>query len=78
MTRRGAEPANQYVEDAGGRWHRRSHGCHHQYPNISDRHSRATIFLPAAIILGSGIALIIHSLHHETPGASWILSGTKK
>ncbi len=29
-------------------------------------------FLPAAILLGSGIALIIHSIHHEPTGQSWI------
>jgi hypothetical protein len=34
--------------------------------------------LPAAIVLGSGIALILHFIRHETPGAPWILSATKK
>ena len=35
-------------------------------------------FLPAAIVLGCGVALIIHFIRHETPGKSWILSATKK
>ena len=35
-------------------------------------------FLPAAIVLGCGVALIIHFIRHETPGAAWILSATKK
>ena len=30
-------------------------------------------FLPAAIILGCGVALIIHFIRHETPGKGWIL-----
>ena len=33
---------------------------------------------PAAIVLGCGIAIIFHFARHENPGASWILSGTKK
>jgi hypothetical protein len=33
---------------------------------------------PAAVVLGSGIALVLHFRRHETPGASWILSATKK
>jgi len=33
---------------------------------------------PAAIFLGSGVALILHFIRHETPGVSWILSATKK
>jgi hypothetical protein len=33
---------------------------------------------PAAIVLGCGVALILHFIRHETPGASWILSATKK
>jgi hypothetical protein len=32
---------------------------------------------PAAIVLGGGVALILHFVRHETPGASWILP-TKK
>ena len=39
-------------------------------------------FLLAAIVLGSGVALVIHFVRtlfpHETPGTSWILSATKK
>ena len=35
-------------------------------------------FLPAAAILGGGVALAIHFMRHETPGKSWILSSTKK
>ena len=35
-------------------------------------------FFPAAIVLGCGVALIIHFKRHETPGASWILSATKR
>lgn len=31
-------------------------------------------FLPAAIVLGCGVALIIHCIRHETPGTSWILT----
>ena len=33
---------------------------------------------PAAIILGCGVALILHFIRHETPGASWILPANKK
>ena len=36
------------------------------------------IIFPAAIVLGSVVALILHFMRHETPGASWILSATKK
>ena len=35
-------------------------------------------FLPAAIVLGCGVALILHFIRHETPGASWILPANKK
>jgi hypothetical protein len=35
-------------------------------------------FLPAAVILGGGVALLIHHARHETPGKSWILSAPKK
>ena len=35
-------------------------------------------FLPAAILLGCGVALIIHFIRHETPGKAWILPATKK
>ena len=34
--------------------------------------------LPAAIVLGCGVALVLHFKRHETPGASWILSAMKK
>ncbi|MBZ5729068.1 MAG: hypothetical protein LAP87_29345 [Acidobacteriia bacterium] len=33
---------------------------------------------PAAIVLGGGVALVLHFKRHETLGASWILSATKK
>ena len=33
---------------------------------------------PAAVVLGCGVALILHFIRHETPGASWILSAKKK
>jgi hypothetical protein len=33
---------------------------------------------PAALVLGGGVALTLHFMRHETPGASWILSATKK
>jgi hypothetical protein len=33
---------------------------------------------PAAIILGSAVALVLHFVRHETPGASWLLSVTEK
>jgi hypothetical protein len=33
---------------------------------------------PAAIVLGCGIALVLHFIRHETTGASWILSAPKK
>jgi hypothetical protein len=36
------------------------------------------VVFPAAIVLGCGVALILHFIRHETPGASWILSTTKK
>ena len=35
-------------------------------------------FLPAAIVLGCGVALIIHLIRPETPGKSWLLPATKK
>jgi hypothetical protein len=34
--------------------------------------------LPAAIVLGGGLALILHFVRHETPGASWILPANRK
>jgi len=33
---------------------------------------------PAAIVLGGAVALILHFMRHETPGAPWIRSSTKK
>ena len=33
---------------------------------------------PAAIVLGCAVALILHFVRHETPGASWLLSVTEK
>jgi hypothetical protein len=33
---------------------------------------------PAAIVLGCGVALVLHFVRHETPGAPWILSAPKK
>jgi hypothetical protein len=35
-------------------------------------------FFPAAIVLGCGMALIIHFIRHETPGTAWILPATRK
>lgn len=35
-------------------------------------------FLPAAILLGIGVALVIRSVRHETPGAPWILAAASK
>jgi hypothetical protein len=35
-------------------------------------------FLPAAILLGGGVALMIHFVRHETPGKPWILAAPKK
>jgi hypothetical protein len=34
--------------------------------------------LPAAIVVGCGVALILHFIRHETTGASWILPVKKK
>ena len=33
---------------------------------------------PAAVVLGCAVALALHFIRHETPGASWILPATKK
>jgi uncharacterized membrane protein len=33
---------------------------------------------PAAIVLGCGIALILHFVPHETPGEPWIPPATKR
>ena len=35
-------------------------------------------FLTAAIVLGSGAAIIFHFKRHETPGKSWLLCALKK
>jgi len=35
-------------------------------------------FLPAAIVLGCAVALIIHSIRHEPTGKPWIMPDTKK
>jgi hypothetical protein len=35
-------------------------------------------FLAAAVVVGCGVALVIHFIRHETPGASWIISAKKK
>ena len=32
--------------------------------------------LPAALILGGGIALVLRLVRHKTPGTPWILPGT--
>ena len=31
-------------------------------------------FLPAAIVVGCGVAWIVRSIRHKTPGAAWILA----
>jgi len=36
------------------------------------------IMFPAAIVLGGGVALVMHFIRHETTGASWILPASKK
>jgi hypothetical protein len=33
---------------------------------------------PAAILLGSGVALVLHFIRHEDTGASWILAAANK
>jgi len=33
---------------------------------------------PAAVVLGCVVALVLHFIRHETPGASWILADKKK
>lgn len=35
-------------------------------------------FLPAAIVIGCAVALMIHFVRHETPGTPWIRSATEK
>ena len=34
-------------------------------------------FLPAAIVIGGGVALAIHFTRHETPGKPWIPTSPK-
>jgi hypothetical protein len=36
------------------------------------------VMFPAAIVLGGGVALILHFKRHATPGAPWIISATEK
>jgi hypothetical protein len=36
------------------------------------------VMLPAAIVLGGAVALILHFKRHETPGAPWIIAATEK
>ena len=38
---------------------------------------RFRVFLAAAIVVGCGIALILHFIRRETPGKPWILSATQ-
>ena len=33
---------------------------------------------PAAVVLGCGVAIILHFMRHKTTGAPWILAATKK
>jgi len=33
---------------------------------------------PAAVVLGCGVAIVLHFIHHKTTGAPWILAATKK
>ena len=35
-------------------------------------------FLPAAIVLGGGVALAIHYRRHDATGAAWIAPATRK
>lgn len=35
-------------------------------------------FVPAAVVLGGGVALFMRFSRHEAPGQPWILSGPKK
>jgi hypothetical protein len=32
---------------------------------------------PVAVVLGGGIALVLHFARHKTPGMPWILPGTE-
>jgi hypothetical protein len=38
---------------------------------------RLRYFFPAAIILGSGIALVLRFVRRDTPGKPWILAATQ-
>jgi len=33
---------------------------------------------PAAVVLGCGVAIVLHFIHHKTTGAPWIFDATKK
>jgi len=33
---------------------------------------------PAAVVLGCGVAIVLHFIRHETTGAPWIRSATKR
>jgi hypothetical protein len=35
-------------------------------------------FLPGALAVGCGVALVLHFIRHENPGEPWILPATKK
>ena len=35
-------------------------------------------FLPAAVLLGGAVALVIRSIRHETPGKPWVPSAPRK
>ena len=35
------------------------------------------LMFPAALVLGGGIALMLHFVRHKTVGTAWILPGTK-
>ena len=36
------------------------------------------LFLPAAIVLGAGVAVAIHFKRHDVPGAPWIAAATRE
>jgi len=33
---------------------------------------------PAAVVLGCGVAIVLHFIRHKTTGAPWIFDATKK
>ena len=33
---------------------------------------------PIAILVGCGVAVLLHFIHHETPGAPWLLPAAEK